>query len=183
MIRWAGGNDKGEKVLRPVCDVGAKARGVLMTIWTAWHGFCCEYDWQGLENGACCHCGIQRGVVERDEDGIVIRVMYRWKVRPGAEDVFVQAWTRGTQAIQATFKGARGSFLLRDQLNPQEFIGIACWDCVEDCQVFWRSPRPDPEAARVVAAVSTRVSRLMFDEVQDVPLGLTVPQVGMPTAA
>lgn len=113
----------------------------------------------------------------------MIRVMYRWQVKPGTEDVFAQAWTQGTRAIQATFKGARGSFLLRDQLNPQEFIGVACWDSVEDCQVFWRSPRPDPEAARIVAEVSTRVSRLIYDEVQDLSRPFAVHAMVTPAAA
>ncbi|MGE3536049.1 MAG: antibiotic biosynthesis monooxygenase [Candidatus Tectimicrobiota bacterium] len=113
----------------------------------------------------------------------MIRVIYRWKVQPGAEDIFVQAWTQGTRAIQAMCKGARGSFLLRDQLAPTEFIGIACWDSVEDCQLFWRGPRPDPEAARIVAEVSTRVSRLIFDEVQDLSLPALACAQALPTAA
>jgi heme-degrading monooxygenase HmoA len=113
----------------------------------------------------------------------MIRVLYRWQVIPGAEEAFAQAWTRGTRAIQETFQGAQGSFLLRDQLDPSAFLAIACWNSVEDCQVFWQSARPDPEAFQIVAAVSTLVARVIFDEVQDLSQPFVSHQLTLPTAA
>ena len=97
----------------------------------------------------------------------MIRVVYRWKVQAGQEDTFARAWARGTRAIRATFKGSHGSVLLRSQNAPSEFIGIAQWERLEDCQSFWRSEYPDPEASRVVAATGTFISREIFDELED----------------
>lgn len=97
----------------------------------------------------------------------MIRVIYRWKVKSGQERTFARAWTRGTRTIRATFKGAHGSVLLQSHRAPSEFIGIAQWESLADCQAFWRSEHPDPEAFRIVAETGTFLSREIFDELQD----------------
>jgi heme-degrading monooxygenase HmoA len=97
----------------------------------------------------------------------MIRVIYRWKVQAGQEAAFTQAWHQGTCAIRAAYKGAHGSVLLRSQREPSEFLGIAQWDSLEDCQRFWRGTHPDPEAFRIVAATGTFLSREVCDELQD----------------
>jgi len=97
----------------------------------------------------------------------MIRVIYRWKVQAGQERAFVRAWSQGTQAIRATCKGAHGSVLLHSQREPSEFLGVAQWETLEDCQRFWRGPSPDPEAFRIVAATGKFVSREICDELQD----------------
>jgi heme-degrading monooxygenase HmoA len=100
----------------------------------------------------------------------MIQVIYRWKVKTGQEDAFARAWTRGTIAIRATFKGAYGSVLLRSRKNPSEFVGVATWETLEDCRAFWASEHPDPEAFRIVAATGTFVSREIFDEIKDLEI-------------
>jgi heme-degrading monooxygenase HmoA len=97
----------------------------------------------------------------------VIQVIYRWKVQAGQEEAFTRAWTRGTRAIRSQCRGAHGSVLLRSHRNPAEFVGVASWESLADCQAFWRSPHPDPEAFRVVAETASFISREIFDELQD----------------
>jgi len=98
---------------------------------------------------------------------VMIRVVYRWKVKPGHEDVFVKAWVRGTKVIRTTVKGARGSLLLHSQKNPSEFLAIALWDSLDDWRTFRRGERPDLESFRAVAAVSKLQSVEPFSEVRD----------------
>lgn len=97
----------------------------------------------------------------------MIRVVYRWKVKPGHEDVFAKAWARGTKVIRATVKGARGSLLLQSQKNPSAFLAVARWDSLENWRAFRRGERPDPEAFRIASAVSELQSVEAFHEVRD----------------
>lgn len=97
----------------------------------------------------------------------MIRIVYRWKVKPGQEDVFAKAWTRGTKSIRATVKGARGSLLLHSQKNPSEFMAIARWDSLEDWKTFRRGEPPDLESFRTAATVSELQSVEPFSEVRD----------------
>jgi heme-degrading monooxygenase HmoA len=97
----------------------------------------------------------------------MIRVIYRWKVQAGQEKAFARAWSQGTRTIRATYKGAHGSVLLRSQREPSEFLGIAQWESLKDCQAFWRSPHPDPEAFRIVSETGTFLSREICEEIQD----------------
>ena len=41
----------------------------------------------------------------------MIRILYSWRVKPGSEEAFVRAWTRGTCTIRETVRGANGSLL------------------------------------------------------------------------
>lgn len=100
----------------------------------------------------------------------MIQVIYRWRVKVGHEDAFIRAWTQGTRAIRANFKGSYGSVLLQSRRHPDEFLGIATWESLEDCAAFWRSEHPDPEAYRVVSETGTFVSREVCDEIQDLEL-------------
>ena len=72
-----------------------------------------------------------------------------------------------TRTIRATFTGSHGIVLLRSQKAPSDFMGIAQWERLEDCQSFWQSEHPDPEASRMVTATGTFVSREIFDELED----------------
>lgn len=113
----------------------------------------------------------------------MVRVVYRWKVQAGEEEIFVRAWTRGTRAIRDTVKGARGSLLLRNQNDPSEYIGIARWDTIEDCRAFWESEPPDAEAFEVASAVSTLLSRTIYDEVLDLTQPVISDDVSVPLTA
>lgn len=49
---------------------------------------------------------------------------YWWKVRPGCEQQFREAWRRGTELIQQKY-GSKGSRLHLD--DQGRFIGVADW--------------------------------------------------------
>ncbi len=93
-----------------------------------------------------------------------MRVLYRWRVKPGEEDAFASAWAQATKTIRSKVKGARGSMLLRSSRDPSEFIATARWDSFQDWQAFMQS---DPEAFRVMSAASQMLSAEVFDEVED----------------
>src|SRR5438046_10115912 len=90
----------------------------------------------------------------------MLRVIYRWRVKAGEEDVFIRAWMQGTAAIRAQVKGAGGSLLMRSRHDPSEFMALACWPSCEDWQAFAEhaSAPPDPEALRAMAAVSEHLT-------------------------
>ena len=99
----------------------------------------------------------------------MLRVVYRWRVKAGEEDVFIQAWTQGTAAIRAQVKGAGGSLLMRSRGDPFEFMALACWTSFEDWQAFAATEGipPDPEAFRAMVAVSEHLSTELLEEVTD----------------
>ena len=98
------------------------------------------------------------------------RAIYRWRVRPGEEERFIQAWIQGTAAIRAHVKGAGGSLLMCSQHEASEFMALACWHRMEDWQAFATesaSAPPDPEAFRAMGAVSEHLSTELLEEVAD----------------
>ena len=111
----------------------------------------------------------------------MIRVMYRWKVNPGQEDVFAKAWTQGTKVIRATVKGARGSLLLQSRKNPCEFVAIARWTSVDDWRAFRRGEPPNLESFRIAAAVSQLQAVEPLSEVRDLRV-LTASETSGQTA-
>ena len=97
----------------------------------------------------------------------MIRILYRWKVTSGQENVFAKAWTQGTKVIRATVKGARGSLLLQSRKNPCEFVAIARWTSVDDWRAFRRGEPPNLELFRTAAAVSQLQVVEPLSEVRD----------------
>jgi heme-degrading monooxygenase HmoA len=97
----------------------------------------------------------------------MMRVVYRWQVETGKEEVFAKAWAIGTKAIRSKITGARGSLLLQKRTDPPTFVGIARWLSLEDWQAFRRGKRPSPAAFRAAGEVSTMLSVETFNEVRD----------------
>lgn len=100
----------------------------------------------------------------------MIRVVYRWRVKPGKEETFRRAWDSGTAAIRRTFKASHGSLLLQRKDSPSEFAGMARWNSVEDWQSAHKGPQwpPDREAARTVHTVAGKtISTEIFEELSD----------------
>ena len=56
----------------------------------------------------------------------MVRVIYRWRVKAGEEDVFLRAWMQGTAAIRTQIKGAGGSLLMRSRLRPCLISSTRC---------------------------------------------------------
>ena len=100
----------------------------------------------------------------------MVRAIYRWRVKSGEEEKFIQAWTQGTAAIRANVIGAGGSLLMRSRHDRSEFMALACWNSIEDWQAFAAendSAPPDPEAFQVMGAVSEHLSTEILEEVAD----------------
>lgn len=99
-----------------------------------------------------------------------MRVVYRWRVKPGRVDQFVRTWVQVTKWIGANVNGARGSMLLRGRDNPEEYVAIARWDSFEE----WKAAReavaassaPDPQAAN-----AEFLSAEPFEEIEDLDYG------------
>ena len=68
----------------------------------------------------------------------MIRVIYRWTVKPGDEELFIRDWQAGTRKIQDNCTGAHGSFLIRDRKNREHFFGVARWESGR----AWREAQP-----------------------------------------
>ncbi|MGH8012353.1 MAG: antibiotic biosynthesis monooxygenase family protein [Candidatus Binataceae bacterium] len=100
----------------------------------------------------------------------MIRVIYRWRVNPGGEQAFQQAWEQGTKAIMRAVEGSHGSLLMRCGDTPSEFAGMAKWESFEAWRAAHKSPNwpPDREATRVVHRVAGKtISREIFEELSD----------------
>jgi heme-degrading monooxygenase HmoA len=98
----------------------------------------------------------------------MVRAIYRWRVKAGEEERFIQAWLQGTAAIRAHVPGAGGSLLMRSHQEASEFTALACWHSREAWQAFaTASAPPDPEAFRVIGAVSEHLSTELLEEVAD----------------
>ena len=100
----------------------------------------------------------------------MIRVIYRWRVKPGGEDAFRQAWEKGTKAIMRSTEGSHGSLLMQCRDRPSEFAGMARWDSIEAWRSAHENPNwpPDREAFRVVHRVAGKtISTKIFEELSD----------------
>src|SRR5262249_9210113 len=100
------------------------------------------------------------------QTGLVVRVVYRWRVRAGCEQEFVSAWADQTRLLRDSVEGARGSMLLRAADEADVYVGIARWT---DAQAWAerRSAGPiDPQFSEVMEQVATLVSVEVLDEVE-----------------
>jgi heme-degrading monooxygenase HmoA len=83
----------------------------------------------------------------------MIRVMYRWTVKPEDREQFVRTWGEGTVKIQTSCTGAMGSILLCSSEHPEHFYGMARWPSREAWQagqevmpfLGLQGPPPDSE--------------------------------------
>jgi len=107
----------------------------------------------------------------------MIRAIYRWQVKPGEEDTFIAAWSRGTHAMRARIRGAQGSVLMRNHHQPSEFIAVARWESLEDWQAFSIADlrELDVEAFQRMSAVSTLVSTEVGEEIEDLVVEAAEP--------
>ena len=94
--------------------------------------------------------------------------VYWWRVHPGKEEQFRQAWRRGTELITAKY-GSHGSRLHRDREG--RFVGVAewpdeaTWQAAFDARMVYDEPAT--RAAFVDAIAEAAREPLLLMEVTD----------------
>jgi heme-degrading monooxygenase HmoA len=92
-------------------------------------------------------------------------VIYRWRLKPGTEDAFVQAWRRLTRAIRER-RGGLGSRLHRG--GDGLWVAYAQWPDRAAWEAASLRDSADPEAAAIMAdAVAERLEPIAVEAVAD----------------
>ena len=68
----------------------------------------------------------------------MIRAIYRWRVKSGEEEKFIQAWMQGTAAIRGkSYRGWWEPAYGGARFISTEFLtALACWNSIEHWQAF-----------------------------------------------
>ena len=92
-------------------------------------------------------------------------VLYRWKLKPGTEAAFREAWCAATEAIRTRY-GTGGSRLHRTE--DDEVIAYAVWPSRADWEKAQNDSATLPDASdRMRACVAVRVSTTPLDVIDD----------------
>lgn len=95
----------------------------------------------------------------------MVRVIYRWQVKPEDFEAFKKIWRATTNRIHASVAGAKGSFMVRSFKNETEVLTIAKWDSLESWKGFWGDENPrEMEAMR---KLGKRISADVFEEIEN----------------
>ncbi|QNP39513.1 antibiotic biosynthesis monooxygenase family protein [Lysobacter solisilvae (ex Woo and Kim 2020)] len=91
--------------------------------------------------------------------------LYRWRLHPGSEDSFVQAWSRVTQLLRAE-RGSLGSRLHR---GPDDiWYSYTQWPSAEAKAEGLARPSVDPEAwQQMRAAIAESLPELILEPICD----------------
>ena len=98
-------------------------------------------------------------------------VLYRWKLHPGIEASFVEAWSR-VSALLLTQRGSLGSRLHRGKDGI--WYSYAQWQSAAARSAAFSGAPVDPEASRQMReAIAETLPEVVLDSVADfmVPLG------------
>ena len=91
-------------------------------------------------------------------------VLYRWRLKPGHEQQFVDAWIEATKTLRA--RGSRGSRLHRG--DDDIWYGYAQWPSAEARQAAFSSPSEADDAGdRMDDAVAERFPEVVLEVVSD----------------
>ncbi|HEX7709009.1 MAG TPA: antibiotic biosynthesis monooxygenase [Thermoanaerobaculia bacterium] len=92
-------------------------------------------------------------------------VLYRWRLKPGAEEVFVEAWSR----VSALLQSERGSLGSRLHRGPDEWwYSYAQWPSAEARdRAFEGEPVDAAATARMREAISESLPELILEPVAD----------------
>lgn len=96
-------------------------------------------------------------------------VLYRWRLHPGAEDAFIQAWSRVTEALR--LRGSLGSRLHRG--SDGLWYGYAQWPSAKVREdAFVPGAVDEAASAQMRSAIAERFPEIVLDPVADyiVPL-------------
>ena len=101
-------------------------------------------------------------------------VVYRWKLKAGADAAFREAWREATVAIQARF-GTSGSRLHRT--DDEHYVAYAVWPSQAAWAEARQAPPPNPDASsKMREAIEQSFPAMMLEVVDD------LLQVEPPTA-
>jgi hypothetical protein len=91
-------------------------------------------------------------------------VLYRWKLKSGCEEAFIEAWTEMTSILLA--RGSLGSRLHHG--GDDTWYAYAQWPSAEARVAAFESPLPPSDAGdRMNAAVAERFPEIVLDVVAD----------------
>ena len=92
-------------------------------------------------------------------------VLYRWRVHPGAEDVFIQAWSRISELLLSE-RGSLGSRLHR---GPEGiWYSYAQWPSSQARDDAFALDSVDPKASEQMAqAIAERLPEMILESVAD----------------
>jgi heme-degrading monooxygenase HmoA len=97
----------------------------------------------------------------------MIRVLYKFTLRPGCAERFASAWRDGTLYIREHVPGAHGSVLLRSHGKPDALIALAHWDSIES----WRARSlPASIADSMKACLAADTAYEVFEDVADLTI-------------
>ena len=110
---------------------------------------------------------IVRRVVSQRNPGIV--VLYRWRLHPGLEESFIEAWSRVTLLLR-THRSSLGSRLHRG--SDGLWYGYAQWPSSEVRELAFAQPVDPAASAQMRAVVAESFPELVLEPVSDylVPL-------------
>jgi heme-degrading monooxygenase HmoA len=95
----------------------------------------------------------------------VFVALYRWRIRPGREDDFRDAWRRMTELVRERCKSG-GSALFRD--GDGTFVAIARWESPDAWRRCFADGTPDAAlAARMSNAVLERLPAAELEGLDD----------------
>ncbi|HJR72257.1 MAG TPA: antibiotic biosynthesis monooxygenase [Luteimonas sp.] len=100
--------------------------------------------------------------------------LYRWRVKPGMEAYFVEAWTRRTDALLAR-GGSLGSRLHRG--DDGLWYGYAVWPSAEARLRAFATPMPDTGLS-MDEAIAERLPEIRLEPVADRLVAAPTPIAG-----
>ena len=99
-----------------------------------------------------------------ENHGPKLVVLYRWRLRPGSEASFIEAWSRVTESLRSR-AGSLGSRLHRG--NDGIWYGYAQWPNDETRQRAFAQSLDPVASAQMRAAVAESLPEVLLEPVSD----------------
>ena len=99
-----------------------------------------------------------------ENHGPKLVVLYRWRLRPGSEASFIEAWSRVTELLRSR-AGSLGSRLHRG--NDDIWYGYAQWPSDETRQRAFVQPLDPAASAQMRAAVAESLPEILLETMSD----------------
>ena len=92
-------------------------------------------------------------------------VLYRWRIKPGKEQQFVEAWSRVSDGLLRQ-RGSLGSRLHRG--SDSTWYSYAQWPSAQARNVAFAMPAIDPEASALMRdAIAEALPEVVLESVSD----------------